>query len=232
MSRLDRVKNVTGLLEMYANSPELQEEANLFLIAGTVDPSRSDDEEERQQSGLMHKLMDDHQLDSCVRWVDAISDKIFNGELYRYIADKRGAFVQPALFEAFGLTVIEAMSSGLPVFATCNGGPLEIIRDGKSGYHIDPNMHEKSAQCMLDFFSRCREEPDFWEKMSEGALDRIEEAYTWKLYAQRLLSLTRIYGFWKHISNIEREETHRYLQMLYGLMFKPMAARITNGLGP
>ena len=42
----------------------------------------------------------------------------------RCIADSRGVFVQPALYEAFGLTVIEAMASGLPTFATsrCGGG--------------------------------------------------------------------------------------------------------------
>jgi len=46
--------------------------------------------------------------------------------------------VQPALYEAFGLTVVEAMTCGLPTFATCNGGPSEIIKNGKSGFHIDP----------------------------------------------------------------------------------------------
>jgi glycosyltransferase involved in cell wall biosynthesis len=45
---------------------------------------------------------------------------------------------QPALYEAFGLTVIEAMTCGLPTFATCNGGPSEIIKNAKSGFHIDP----------------------------------------------------------------------------------------------
>ena len=64
-----------------------------------------------------------------MRWVEKQSYKNFNGELYRYIADGRGIFVQPALFEAFGLTVIEAMTSGLPTFATQNGGPLEIIQN-------------------------------------------------------------------------------------------------------
>ena len=38
-------------------------------------------------------------------------------------ADGRGAFVQPALYEAFGLTVVEAMTCGLPTFATNCGGP-------------------------------------------------------------------------------------------------------------
>ena len=51
--------------------------------------------------------------------------------------DMRGAFVQPALYEAFGLTVIEAMTCGLPCFATNRGGPAEIIKNGISGYHIE-----------------------------------------------------------------------------------------------
>ena len=36
------------------------------------------------------------------------------------MADTRGVFVQPALYEAFGLTVVEAMSSGLPT------GPSDV----------------------------------------------------------------------------------------------------------
>ena len=60
------------------------------------------------------------------------------GEPYRCVADRGGVFVQPALFEAFGLTVIEAMSSGLPTFAICLGGPLEIIEDGVSGFRVAP----------------------------------------------------------------------------------------------
>ena len=48
-------------------------------------------------------------------------------------ADKRGAFVQPALYEAFGLTVIEAMSCGLPTFATMRGGPAEVMQAQSTG---------------------------------------------------------------------------------------------------
>lgn len=35
----------------------------------------------------------------------AQKDRVKNGELYRYIADNHGIFVQPAKYEAFGLTV-------------------------------------------------------------------------------------------------------------------------------
>ena len=43
----------------------------------------------------------------CCRWLVAQKDPVRNGEMYRMIADTGGAFVQPALYEAFGLTVVE-----------------------------------------------------------------------------------------------------------------------------
>lgn len=46
--------------------------------------------------------------------------------------------MQPAKYEAFGLTVIEAMTCGLPVIVTNRGGPVEIVVDQVSGFHIDP----------------------------------------------------------------------------------------------
>ena len=144
--------------------------------------------------------MDRYGLDEQMRWVEGQVDRERNGELYRYIADSRGAFVQPALFEAFGLTVIEAMGSGLPTFATCYGGPLETIVDGESGFHIDPNHGDAAAEKMRGFLARCRDEPEYWDQISLGGLKRIADKYTWKQYANRLLKLARIYGFWKYIS--------------------------------
>ncbi len=226
MSRLDRVKNVSGLLEWYAGSPELQDEANLFLVSGKVDPETSSDAEEQAQARRMHELINQHGLHDRVRWVNSLSDKVFNGELYRVIADRKGIFVQPAHFEAFGLTVIEAMASGLPVFATCYGGPLEIIEDGRSGFHINPDRGAEAAARMAGFFAAGRRDPGHWQHVSEGGLRRVAEAYTWDLYAKRMLTLSRVYGFWKHINHIERLETRRYLEMFYAFMYRGRAAQI------
>ncbi len=226
MSRLDHVKNVSGLVESFAQSQKLQDMANLLIVGGNIDPALSDDDDERAQIERVHDLMNEHKLDGAMRWINMQSDKNVVAEIYRVVADHRGVFVQPALFEAFGLTVIEAMSSGLPVFATCYGGPLEIIEDGKSGYHIDPNHGEKMSHSIERFFQKATDNPELWEKISKGAMRRVQKRYTWKLYAGRLLSLSRIYGFWKHISNMEREETRRYLEMFYGLMYRPLAEKV------
>jgi sucrose synthase len=226
MARMDHIKNITGLVDWYGNSEALREQANLLVISGHVDPALSGDTEEREQIQRMHELMNQHQLDGQLRWLGLHLEKPLAGELYRVIADHQGAFVQPALFEAFGLTVIEAMSSGLPTFATCFGGPLEIIEDGLSGFHIDPNHGERASARMGEFFARCEAEPDYWKRLSDGGLRRVAERYTWARYAERMMTLSRIYGFWKYVSDLERAETQRYLQMFYGLQFRPLAEQL------
>lgn len=82
---------------------------------------------------------------------------------------------QPALYEAFGLTVIEAMNCGLPTFATNKGGPAEIIVDGISGFHIDPYNGEESTEKIADFFEKCREDSTYWTRVSTAGLQRIYE---------------------------------------------------------
>ncbi|HSG49692.1 MAG TPA: sucrose synthase [Longimicrobiales bacterium] len=231
MSRLDRIKNMTGLVEWYAGSPALREAANLLLVGGHLDPERSADRDERKEVERMHRLMDEHGLDGSVRWLGIVATKNQTGEFYRVAADTRGAFVQPAVFEAFGLTVVEAMSSGLPVFATMFGGPSEIIQEGQSGYHIDPSQGEEAAAKMADFFRRAHEDPEAWERISVGGIQRVAERYNWPLYASTLLKLSRIYGFWRFITSLEREETRRYLEMFYALMYRPMARKVAEGAG-
>ena len=228
MARLDHIKNLVGLVKWFGEDKRLQELTNLLIIGGTINPDDSSDNEERAQITLMHELFEQYDLENNVRWLGQRLEKGLAGELYRYVADSGGAFVQPAFFEAFGLTVIEAMVSGLPTFATRYGGPLEIIEDGVSGFLIDPNHGSQSTEIMTAFFERCKSEPDYWQKISEGARKRVEERYTWKRYAKRLLTLTCIYGFWKFATNLEREETSRYLEMFYHLQFRRRAETVLS----
>ncbi|HQQ76172.1 MAG TPA: sucrose synthase [Thermoanaerobaculia bacterium] len=226
MARLDRVKNLTGLVEWYARSEPLRRTANLLVIGGSLDPAASVDHEERAQIERMHALFNEHGLDGSVRWLGMRLERNLAGELYRWVADRRGVFVQPALFEAFGLTVVEAMASGLPTFATLHGGPSEIIQNGRSGFHIDPNAGDGAAASIAEFLERCARDPGQWERISRGALQRVAARYTWKSYAERVMTLSRIYGFWKFVTDLQREETKRYLQVLYRLQFLPLAAAV------
>jgi sucrose synthase len=229
MSRLDRIKNMAGLVEWYAKNDELRSVANLLIVGGRLRVEESNDRDEREQIERAHKLFEEYGLEEQVRWLEMQTDKTKVGELYRLVADQRGAFVQPALFEAFGLTVVESMSSGLPTFATRYGGPLEIIEDGKSGFHIDPTQGDAATAKMLDFFRRCQADPETWHAISQGGIARVDERFNWRLYASTLLKLSRIYGFWRYISSLERDETRRYLEMFYGLLLRPLSKSVLDG---
>ncbi|KNA22850.1 hypothetical protein SOVF_030020 [Spinacia oleracea] len=225
MARLDRVKNITGLVEWYGKSNRLRELVNLVIVGG--DRSKeSEDIEEREEIKKMYQLIEKYNLNGQFRWISVQMSRMKNGELYRYIADTKGAFVQPAVYEAFGLTVIEAMTSGLPTFATCNGGPAEIIVHGKSGFHIDPYQGDRAAQLIVDFFDKCKVDPTHWELISKGGLERIQDKYTWKIYSKKLLTLAGIYSFSKYVSKPDKSKAYRYIEMLLAIGYNKLVESI------
>ena len=223
MARLDKIKNLTSLVKWYGESDELKSLANLVVVAGKLKVEDSSDSEEKEQIELMHNLIDKYNLYEHIRWLEGDSDRKRVPEYLRVIADSKGAFVQPASFEGFGLTVIEAMRSGLPTFATQYGGPLEIIQDERSGFHIDPVNGESVARKLVEFFERCKKEKNYWDKISNAGIKRVDSTYNWELYAKNLLSLAKIYGFWKYTTNLEMTELNAYLDLMYHTLYKPRA---------
>ena len=223
MARLDRIKNLTGLAECFGKSPELQERCNLILVAGKLRTEDSSDHEEVSEIERLYHLINQYDLHGKFRWLGVRLPKADSGEVYRVIADREGIFVQPALFEAFGLTILEAMISGLPTFGTRFGGPLEIIQDKYNGYYINPTHHEEMAETILEFLSKCDHQPGLWKQISERSIERVYSTYTWKIHSSKLMSLAKIYGFWNYTSKEKREDMLRYIEMLFHLLYKPMA---------
>lgn len=223
MARLDRIKNLTGLAECYGKSEALQEHCNLILVAGKLRVEESGDNEERDEIEKLYHIIEQYNLYGKIRWLGVRLSKTQSGEIYRVIADHQGIFVQPALFEAFGLTILEAMISGLPTFATQFGGPLEIIQNKTNGFYINPTHLEETAEIILDFVSKCHQNPNYWYEISTRAIDRVYSTYTWKIHTTKLLTLARIYGFWNFTSKENREDLLRYIEALFYLIYKPRA---------
>ncbi|KVI12228.1 Sucrose synthase [Cynara cardunculus var. scolymus] len=194
MARLDSVKNLTGLVEWYAKNSRLRELVNLVVVGGDR-RKESKDLEEQAQMKKMYSLIEEYKLNGQFRWISSQMNRVRNGELYRVIADTKGAFIQPAFYEAFGLTVVEAMTCGLPTFATLHGGPAEIIVHGKSGFHIDPYHGDQVSELLVEFFDK-------------------------------LLTLAGVYGFWKHVSKLDRLEIRRYLEMFLALKYRKLAESV------
>ena len=204
----------------------MQERCNLIIVAGKLRVEDSTDNEEKDEIVKLYRLLEQYDLNGKFRWLGVRLAKSDSGEIYRVIADHQGVFVQPALFEAFGLTILEAMISGVPTFGTQFGGPLEIIQDKKNGFLINPTQLEEMAQKILDFVSKCDQNPSYWEEIAHQGIERVYSTYTWKIHTTRLLSLARIYGFWNYNSKENREDIMRYIETLFHLIYKPGAQKI------
>lgn len=50
--------------------------------------------------------------------------------------------------------------------------------------------------------------------------------YTWQIYADRLMTLSGVYGFWKYASKLERRETSHYLEMFYSVKHRNLVSGV------
>ena len=220
MSRLDRIKNITGLIEAFGMSKILKDKYNLIFAAGTTHIEKSKDPEEQGEIKKCYSLIKEYNLFDNIRWLPGIN-KIDTGEVYRIIADRRGFFVQPALFEAFGLTILESMLSGLPTFGPVFGGPHEVIEEGISGFLLNTSRPELIAAGLESFIQRNKNDETLWQTVSKNGIKRVQEHFTWKLYSERLIILSKLYGFWRYsVSGKGKVKMDRYNDLIYYFLFK------------
>jgi sucrose-phosphate synthase len=182
LSRPDERKNITVLLEAFGASQALRDAANLLLIAGNRDDIR--DLETGAQTVLTQLLLliDAHDLYGTVAMPKRHrGDEI--PEVYRAVSAGGGVFVNPALTEPFGLTLLEAAASGLPLVATENGGPVDIISNCKNGILVDP----LDAAAIADALLRLLEDREAWREASRNGLAGVRKHYTWTAHARSYL---------------------------------------------
>ena len=68
--------------------------------------------------------------------------------------------------DAFGISLLEAMASGLPPIATNVGGPLEMILDGINGVITEPGNCDALAEAMAKMASNA----DFRKRIADNAV--------------------------------------------------------------
>ncbi|MEM7687486.1 MAG: HAD-IIB family hydrolase [Pseudomonadota bacterium] len=178
-------KNLAGLVEAYARLPSLQERANLVILAGQRRMIGEGEPEQVEVISDMVDRIDRHDLHGRVAYPRTHDGDHVVG-LYSLTARSHGVFVNPALMEPFGLTIVEAASHGLPVVATKIGGPLDTMREIEHGLLIDPcdpdDIGTKIDELLTD--------RKLWGRCHRNALERSGQ-FQWASYADAFVKIAR-----------------------------------------
>ncbi|KAL1968975.1 hypothetical protein VTN77DRAFT_809 [Rasamsonia byssochlamydoides] len=90
-------------------------------------------------------------------------------------------FLHCSITETFGLVVLEAMASGLPVIARDQGGPSDIVHHGKTGYLVPPQDLDEFVRLTLQV---CRQH-DLRSTLAVAARQFADET-TWEKINRRV----------------------------------------------
>ncbi|GAA3710765.1 HAD family hydrolase [Sphingomonas cynarae] len=181
IARPVRKKNLAALVRAYAATPALMEQANLVILAGQQDDGRCS-AEECEVIAELRRLCADPALQGHVA-LPVRHDEADVEALYRRAAGG-GVFVNPALHEPFGLTLVEAAAAGVPVVATRHGGPSEIITTVGHGLLVDPRDEGAIAAACLAIVS----DAALHRRLAAAARAHASR-YSWANYATGSVSI-------------------------------------------
>ena len=186
LSRPDHRKNINTLVEAYGESEELKQLANLVIIAGNRDEIRDMDSGAQDVLTEIFLSIDSHDLYGKVAYPKHHRpDDV--PVIYRLVAASGGVFINPALTEPFGLTLIEAAASGLPIVATEDGGPTDIIDNCHNGYLVDP----LDKQSMIDMLLKVLLDRDNWKRLAHNGIEGVRQYYSWQAHVDRYINLIK-----------------------------------------
>jgi glycosyltransferase involved in cell wall biosynthesis len=99
----------------------------------------------------------------------------------------------PSRVEGFGLVLIEAMASGVPVVAVAAGGVTDVVRHGENGLLVD--NAGSSARSFEDSLRALRDDIPLRQKLIENGLRTVREKFTWDVVLpqyRKLLGITDV----------------------------------------
>ena len=178
--RPDKRKNISGLITAFGEDIKLQEKANLAIFAGIRKDIQTMPDNEREVLTEILLLMDKYNLYGKMAIPKRHDTRHEVPELYRIAAATGGVFVNAALTEPFGLTLIEAAASGVPIVATNDGGPKDIIANCKNGILVDVSDPKNISAAI----NKILDDNKLWKEFSENGMKNVKEHYTWKAHTQ------------------------------------------------
>lgn len=160
--RFDPDKGIMVVVEAFAHL--VQEHATtdvtLTLIGSGDEATMSE----------LHQIIAEHQLSDLIEFHPFLPHDDLMSTLHHY-----DLLLYPTLaWEGFGLTIVEAMSQGVPAIASDIGGPRDIVQDGKTGVLIPSGSATALANAILEL----AQQPERLLAMSQAGVAVVREKYT------------------------------------------------------
>ncbi len=184
ISRAVRRKNIPALVEAYGRSSVLRKRHNLILVLGSRDDPRQLDKQQRDVFQQVFELVDKYNLYGQIAYPKQHrrEDIPF---IYKWAAMKKGLFVNPALTEPFGLTLLEAAACGLPTVATDDGGPRDILSRCANGVLADVT----DLEALQDSLEQAGADEHQWRLWSDNGIEAVSRHFSWDAHVCNYLAL-------------------------------------------
>ncbi|OGA52340.1 MAG: hypothetical protein A3F74_08875 [Betaproteobacteria bacterium RIFCSPLOWO2_12_FULL_62_58] len=166
---LEPRKNLIQAIDAYAGLPEAVRKSTPLVIAG-------------MKGWLTEELQTrirKYEDKGEVRWLGYVP-----GEVLPVLYSGARFLVYPSLYEGFGLPVLEAMASGIPVITSNRASLPEVA--GEAAIVVDPDDREALREAML----RMLEDEQEAKRRSELGLAQAAR-FTWRACAEKTLAVYR-----------------------------------------
>ena len=161
--RLSKEKGLVFLLEAVARAREARPEANICCVILGEGPQRDELALRAGQLGIGGRVIFTGFVANVHEMLNALD-----------------AFALVSSYEPFGLSLIEAMSTGLPCIATRVGGMQDIITDGKDGYLVDSGDHEALKDRIVGLADAPERRRELGAEARRTALRRFRHERVWE----------------------------------------------------
>lgn len=163
--RLSGAKGGDVLVEAMKKIVEKNVEAKLLVVG----------EENEYSKNLAEKIGKDH--------------IVFTGfqtrENMKSMYARASVVAVPSLcFDWFPTVILEAMACGKPVIATCFGGSMEMVEEGKTGFIINPQNSGELAE-KIEFFLA---HPEKAQEMGSAGHERVLKEFSIEKHIQTLVA--------------------------------------------
>jgi glycosyltransferase involved in cell wall biosynthesis len=176
--RLLRGKGLDVLLAAFGRVAARQPQAHLVLVGSGAGQALSVEgplQEQARAAGLLERV--------------TFTGRVDNVQEYLQAAD---VFAFPSLFEALGLSLVEAAACGLPCVGSRTGGIVDVIEHGRSGFLCAPGDAEALAAALETLLADAAQREAFGRRGLAIARTRFDLEDSVARYRALLLSVCSV----------------------------------------